>query len=453
MALDIALKRNERNWVDPLPEDLNDWAALGNEGWSYEDVLPFFKKIEHTKIGDDAYHGRTGLLGVEYANPMLEVSNFFIKAAVESGLKYNPDINGPRQDGVSATPCSIFKGIRQSTALAYLKPARKRKNLRVITGALVHRVIVEGNKAVAVEFKVRGRLQTEYATKEIVLSAGALRSPQILLLSGIGPTDQLKKYSIPQAQELPGVGSNHMEHPTAYVTYEVDIPTWCSEVSLLKQAIHGLNWLFRKKGPVNSSMVQAVAFIRSENAVGRPDLQFQLIPFGLHPRVMKYTANERGREIVTVLVSECQPGGRGRVELASADPGARPAIYPQLLASENSVKKMTAGIKKLREVFRASSISSRVKQELKPGLQIESDAMIEDWLRSTVIDGIHPCGTCKMGQDELAVVDERLRVRNIQNLRVVDASIMPTITTGNTNAPTIMIAEKGAAMILEDNHS
>jgi len=426
--------------------DFDHWADLGNKGWSYNDVLPFFQKIEHTTIGSDQYHGRSGPLGVEYANPMLEVSSLFIKAAVESGIPYNSDINGESQEGVSPTPCSTYQGIRQSTALTYLKGALKRKNLKVITGALVQRIVFEDDKAVGVEYMRSGKLYSVHASSEIILSAGALRSPQLLMLSGVGPRQHLLKHSIPCLFDLPGVGQNHMEHPAAYMMYEMALPTWSSEVSLFKQALHGSNWFFRKKGLANSGMSQAVAFTCSSPDATRPDLQLTLIPFGLDPKNKKN--NIKNKEVVLVIVNECRPESRGHIELESADPNAKPKLYPQLLGTQRSLERLTVGIKQVRKIFSSPSIKSHVRQEIAPGIGVETDADVYQWLRDTVIDTVHPAGTCKMGQDQLAVVDEQLRVHQVKNLRVADASIMPVITSGNTNAPTIMIAEKAASMIL-----
>lgn len=430
-------------------EDYNEWSALGNKGWAYKEVLPFFKKTENTTIGEDEYHGRLGPLGVEYANPMLEVSNLFIRAAIESGIKNNPDINGAVQDGISRTPCSTQNGIRQSTAIAYLQPVKKRKNLKVITGAVVKRIIFKADRAVGVELLRGGRNVIEEALNEIVLSAGAIRSPQLLMLSGVGRKGTLDSFSIPQLFNVPGVGLNHMEHPAAYVMYEMNLPSWCSEISLYKQFKHGLNWLFFKEGPANSGMSQAVAFVRSEDNLNRPDIQLTLIPFGLDPKNKKN--NISSRNVVLVIINDCQPGARGKIDLASGSIRDHPRIYPQLLGTEKTIRRIIEGVKIVRKIFNAAAIKPYVIKEIVPGVNVNTADHLEAWLRSSVIDTVHPSGTCKMGQDDLAVVDERLRVKHILNLRVIDASIMPTITTGNTNAPTIMIAEKGADMIIQDN--
>lgn len=432
------------------PGDYDEWASLGNEGWSFREVLPFFKKIERTDIGADEYHGRSGPLGVEFATPMLDVSHCFIESAIESGIPFNADINGKNQEGVSRTPCSTLNGIRQSTAITYLKPVMGRKNLKVITGALVNRVLLDGNRATGVEFSVYGRMQKEYAAHEVIVSAGAIRSPQLLLLSGIGPKAHLDKMGITVAVPSPGVGLNHMEHPAAYIMYEVDAPTWKPESTGLKYLLNGLNWLFRKQGPASSGASQAVAFIKTRDDLERPDIQIIFTPVGFESRGRDISAVSKNA--VMAVVNDCRPESRGRIELASLDPRHQPHIYPNLLGKESTIKRMTRGVKIVRDIFNAYPIKSCVIQEEVPGKNVQDDKAIESWLRSTVVDTVHPCGTCKMGNDEFAVVDQRLKVIGVENLRVVDASIMPSITTGNTNAPTMMIAEKGAAMILEDNH-
>lgn len=429
--------------------DYNGWKKLGNKGWSYEDVLPFFKKIEKTAIGSDKYHGRSGPLGVEYAKPMLDISHRFIEAAMGTGIPFNADINGKNQEGVSRTPCSTYGGIRQSTALAYLDPARKRKNLFVTTGALVERIIFDGEKATGIEYRKNGRLTQVLASKEIILSAGAVRSPQILMLSGIGPVDELEKFDIPLVKSSSGVGLNHMEHPAIWLRYEVDLPTWSAHRPFLKQVIHGLNWLLMKRGPATSGLSQAVAFFRSSPDEVEPDIQLIFIPISTERKGL--FRRPTSRNIVSVAINECRPKARGRVVLASANPTDAPLIYPQLLGGSETVKTMIQGILKVRDIFQSSMLKPYVKKELEPGFSAKTEKELEAYLRCNVVDTVHPSGTCKMGQDNLAVVDERLRVIGVENLRIADASIMPTITSGNTNAPVIMIGEKAASMILEDH--
>ncbi len=430
------------------PHDFNEWADLGNEGWSYNDVLPYFKKIEKTAIGSDEYHGRGGPLGVEYASPMLDVSHRFIEAAVEAGIPYNADINGKCQEGVTRTPCSIFKGVRQSTALAYLRPAMRRRNLTVVTGAQVQRIVFEGTTAVGIEYKRLGKLHRVDASKEIVLSAGAIRSPQLLMLSGVGPAEHLAAFNIPIVHDSPGVGRNHMEHPAAYMTYELDLPTWNRESTLFKQLCHGVNWFFRKKGPAGSGYSQAVAFVKTEEELLRPDLQLTLLPVSVGYENKKKHIDVK-RNMIKVIINQCRPTGRGRLELCPNNPKNPPLIFPELLGGKETIMVMTKGIEIVRKIFSADVIGAHVVEEIAPGNLFKAEDDLEVWLRQTTVDTVHPSGTCKMGQDDLSVVDERLKVRGVKNLRVADASIMPTITSGNTNAPTIMIGEKASAMILQ----
>jgi choline dehydrogenase len=431
--------------------DYDQWAALGNSGWGYDDVLPYFRKIEKTDIGEDSHHGRDGLLGVEYATPMMEVSERFIEAAVQAGLPFNPDINGAQQDGVTRTPCSTYKGVRQSTAITYLAAARSRRNLTVLTRALARRIVIENGQAVGVVFEHKGRVREYRAAREIILSAGAVRSPHLLMLSGIGPREQLQAVGIPVVSECPGVGRNHMEHPAAYITYELTLPTWNRDITLSRQLRHGLNWLLFKQGPAASGMCQSVAFLRSGPQALQPDIQVSFMPAGVEIDPTSQIHVPTGRNLVMAVVNALQPEGRGELRLASANPSDHPVILPQLLAGERTLDCMRKGIQAVRSIFASSPLAEHVTAELSPGPNCQSDSDLTAHLRKHVRDTVHPCGTCKMGNDALAVVDDRLRVRNIARLRVADASIMPLITSGNTNAPVLMIGEKAADMILEDN--
>jgi choline dehydrogenase len=324
-----------------------------------------------------------------------------------------------------------------------------RPNLKVITGVHVRRIVFEKNVARGVEFRQRGTDRIEMATHSIILSAGAVRSPQILMLSGVGPVEQLRKFDIPVVMGHPGVGLNHMEHPAAGVMYEVALSTWNKELPIHRQMYHGVRWLLRKSGPAASGYCHAVAFIRTDSALTRPDLQINLLPVGI-----VFDENKKrfdsSRNMVNVLVNSCRPLGRGRLELASANPVDPPLIFPRLLDGEATVDTMIKGIEIVRGIFNSPAMRPYVKREVTPGIGQQTRSDLTAWLRGATVDMSHPSGTCKMGQDGLAVVDERLRVRGVQNLRVADASIMPVIPSGNTNAPTVMIAEKAAQMILED---
>jgi choline dehydrogenase len=432
-------------------EDFDEWAKLGNKGWAYDDVLPFFKRMEATSVGDSYYHGRNGPVGVDYAAPMLDISHRFIEAASEVGILYNSDINGARLEGVSRTPCSVLNGVRQSTARAYLRPAMSRQNLKVVTRALVRRVIFEGRDAVAVEYTRSGTTYFAKAAREIVLSAGGIRSPHILLLSGIGPARQLRDIGIPVVSELTGVGQNYMDHAACHMLYNVKLPTWCRDLLLGRQAWQALRWLLLKTGPAQSGVSQAIAFVRTQDNCTRPDLQISLLPVFVDQSKIKRVDPEfspkDGCDRIMVYIDECKPAGRGHLRLASANAEDAPLVYPNMLGGERSIQTLIRGVHIVRKILAAGAIKPYITREVSPGSDACADASIEQWIRSAALSMAHPSGTCKMGQDELSVVDEKLRVRGVGRLRVADASIMPTIPSGNINAPTIMIGERAAALI------
>jgi choline dehydrogenase len=426
------------------PLDYDEWARLGNRGWAYNDLLPFFKKIERTHIGSDDYRGRAGPLGVDYAGPMLDVSHRFIEAATEIGIPYNSDINGARLEGVSRTPCSVYCGIRQSTAKAYLRPAMKRPNLAVKTRALVQRVIFDATDATGVEYTVGGKKCFASASKEIIVCAGGVRSPQILLLSGIGQREQLSQFGIPIVHELRGVGHNYMDHAACHMVYDVNLPTWSTELSLGSQIYHGLRWLLYKGGPARSGVSQAVAFVRTNPSLAEPDLQISLLPIARGKPNGRLESNNCDK--IRIYIDECKPASRGFLTLTSADATDAPRVHPNLLGGDKSIDILKSGVSIVRRLMAAGAIRSHVKREAIPGPDLTT-AEVEQWIRQSAVSMAHPSGTCKMGQDDTAVVDEELRVRGVRKLRVADASIMPAIPSGNINAPTIMIGEKAAALI------
>ncbi|BBD96785.1 choline dehydrogenase [Sphingobium amiense] len=424
--------------------DFDEWAELGNEGWSYRDVLPFFRKMEHTPMGSDEFHGRDGPVGVDYPDPLLDVTHRFIEAATEAGIPYNSDINGATNEGVTRTPSSIFNGVRQSTAQTYLHPALKRRNLKILSGASVHRVLFDGKDAIGVEYRKSGKIRKALAAKETILCAGGVKSPQILMLSGVGPEQTLRDVGIPVVHPLEGVGQNYMDHASVRLMYSVTLPTWSKEMVPHRQAMHGLNWLFRRKGLARSGVSQAVAFVRTDKTLPYPDVQISLLPLAVP------VAAGRGKNMMMLWANECKPTGRGTLTLSSADPEAPPKITPSLLSGNQSIDTIIKGIRIARGIMEAGAIRPYVLDEALPGREVQTDAEMERWIRETALSMCHQSGTCKMGQDEAAVVDARLRVRGVGRLRIADASIMPTIPSGNINAPTIMIGEKAAAMILED---
>lgn len=429
--------------------DYDGWAALGNAGWSYEEVLPYFRKSEANQHGADAYRGADGPLHVTDPRSIHPLSHRFVKAAVEMGIPANDNLNGASQYGVGISQATQRRGWRHSTARAYLGPARTRHNLQILTRAQVTRVLFEGTRAVGVEYLRGGQARELRARCEVILSAGAIASPQLLMLSGVGPGARLQEHGVHLVHDLPGVGANLQEHCGAWLVYEVNQRTYNNDQGLIRQGLHGLNWLLFGRGPATTPGAQAIAFVHTRAAEGTfPDVQIHFTPAGY-----KFTPTqvELYREpAVTMVPNVSRPRTRGRIELRSADPQDAPRIAIDLLGDNDDMHRLIAASRLIRRIAAASSLREAVVREMSPGPEVQSDAQWEAFLRDNVVPVYHPAGTCKMGQDRMAVVDERLRVHGIAGLRVVDASIMPTLVSGNTNAPTIMIAEKASSMVLQD---
>ena len=404
------------------PHDYDHWQELGNPGWSYQDVLPYFKKSEHQQRGASEFHGVDGELSVTDLIAPAVVSQRFVDAAVALGYDHNPDVNGAQQEGVGLYQLTIKDGKRHSTAAAFLVPILDRPNLTVTTGALVTRLLFEGTRTVGVEYLHEGTLHQVRVNQEVILSAGTFDSPKLLMLSGIGDAAHLKAMGIPVVADLPGVGQNLQDHPVVSVAHEAT------------QDLHPAS---------TSSAGEANLFLHTEgNLDAAPDLQFLFGPVVLAPP--GYTHSGLG---FTSFVCLTHPQNIGSISLRSSDPKDTPMFRMNFLQSEADVQKLVVGIKLLRNVFAASPLDEFRGQEIAPGADKQSDAALEAYVRDTCSTVWHPVGTCKMGTDPMAVVDSELKVHGIEGLRVVDASIMPTITTGNTNAPTIMIGEKAADLI------
>ncbi|MBD2520395.1 GMC family oxidoreductase N-terminal domain-containing protein [Nostoc sp. FACHB-973] len=409
-------------YVRGNPHDYDRWQELGNPGWSYEDVLPYFKKSEHQQRGVDAYHSVDGELSVSDLIAPAPISHRFVEACVAAGYDYNPDFNAKQQSGAGFYQHTIKDGKRHSAAAAFLLPIVERSNLTVTTGVLVTRLLFEGTRAVGVEYLHKGMLHQVGVNKEVILSAGAFDSPKLLMLSGIGNASQLQALGISVVLDLQGVGQNLQDHILVPVVY---------------QSIQDLHFAS------TSSIGEAGLYLHSEgNSEIAPDLQFFFAPVQFLP--LGYPAAAFG---FTDVVSLTRLQNRGSVSLRSSDPQDTPMIRMNYLQSEADVQKLVAAIKLARQLFQMSHFDEFRGAEIAPGADVQSDADIEAYIRDTCSTVWHPVGTCKMGNDHMAVVDPELRVHGIEGLRVVDASIMPTITTGNTNAPTIMIGEKAADLI------
>ena len=430
-------------------EDYDDWARLiGNTGaWSYRDVLPYFKRMETNPLGPSEYHGDSGPLVVSDVPTPHPLARVFYEGAKEIGIPFNPDVNGERQEGAGPNQGTVRFGRRNSAARAFLRPVMDRPNLSVETEAKVDKVLFKEGRARTVVYSRGGERREATADGEIILSAGAIASPTILLRSGIGPGDDLSQLGIPVVAESPGVGNNLQEHPAAWVAGYVDVSTYNTEVTPSGWVRHGLNWLLRGKGPAASPIAQAVAFVRTRpEEEERPDIQIHFIPTGYDfgPNGIKLL----DRPAITLPVNVCRPKSRSRLTLRSSDPNEPPRIFSNLLGDEDDVRRMVDGCKISRAIFESNAFKPHYQGLFMPAPDKRSDADIEAYVREYTLPAYHPVGTCKMGIDGMAVVDPELRVRGVEGLRVIDASIMPIVPSSNTNAPSMMVGEKGSDLVL-----
>lgn len=428
--------------------DYDSWAALGNAGWSYADVLPYFRRGETNENGEDEYRGGDGPLHTSNLRSRHPLAEKFVQAAIATGLPANDDFNGRAQEGAGFVQANQIFGRRHSAADAYLKPIRSRKNLQVRSKAQVSRLLIEDRRTIGIEYYRPDKSHhVVRVRREVILSAGTIASPQLLMLSGIGDTAELGSFG-PVAHHLPGVGKNLQDHVGVYLTYRVDQPTYNSEAGLFKSALHGLNWLLRGRGPGTAPGAQAMAFVKSDAAQPDPDLQLHFTPIGY-----KLTPDELiilKDPVVTGIPNVSRPASRGHLALRSGDFRDPPRIFSRLLDAESDVRALIAGCRRIREIFAAPPLAHHVVEEMAPGKHDMTDRDWEEFLRRESVTVFHPVGTCKMGNDPMAVVDSSLRVNGIAGLRVVDASIMPHLVGGNTNAPAMMIGERGADLILAD---
>jgi len=429
-------------------EDYDHWRQLGNDGWSFDDVLPYFRKSEDQQRGADDYHGTGGPLAVSDPAAPHPLCEAFIAAAKAAGYPRTDDFNGPHHEGFGYLQLTTRNGRRSSAATGYLRPARRRKNLTVVTGAHATRIRFEGARAVGVDYLRRGRNHTARASGEVLLSGGAINSPQLLQLSGLGPAQHLREHGIEVIADMQGVGDNLQDHYNGRLMYRCSEPVTLNDVvgNLPRGAIEAMRYVFLRQGFLTMGASYAAGFLRTDPAVASPDIQAGLALFstdkvgdGLHP----FSG-------FSVIVRLLRPESRGTVTLKSADPLDAPAIRPNFLHSPRDREGLVAGFKAMRRVMQAPVMQRFIDSEYAPGPEVTSDGDLLEFLRQRGGTSFHPVGTCRMGSDDQAVVDPRLRVRGIAGLRVVDAAIMPAIVSGNTNAPTIMIAEKAADMILAD---
>jgi choline dehydrogenase len=428
--------------------DYDGWRQMGNTGWGWDDVLPYFKCSEDYAPGADGFHGTGGEWRVENAKLSWEILDAFRDAAAEVGIPNTDDFNRGNNEG-----CGYFKvnqkgGVRWSTAKAFLRPAMDRPNLTVLTKAQTSRVVLEGKKAVGVKFQHDGVATRADAKGEVILAAGAVASPQLLQLSGIGPGDLLRSFDIPVLHELAGVGENLHDHLQLRLIYKVSNTVTLNQQanSLIGKIGMAINYALFRKGPLTMAPSQLGAFARSDPSRETPNLQYHIQPLSLD----KFGEPLHRFPAFTASVCNLRPESRGTLRIKSPDPRAAPAIDPNYLAHASDRQVAVDAIKLTRRICDATPLDLFVPEEILPGPEIQSD---EDMVRAAGEIGttvFHPVGTCRMGQDDLAVVDDRLRVRGIEGLRVIDASVMPSITSGNTNSPTIMIAEKASDMVRQD---
>lgn len=422
------------------PLDYDYWESLGNRGWGFRDVLPYFKKSETQARGASDFHGDEGPLHVSDLRCVNPLTRAFLAAAAELGVPPNADFNGATQDGAGLYQVTQKNGQRHSAADAYLKPALRRPNLRVVTRAHVARVLIENVRAVGVEYVRGGVTEEARADREVILAGGSINSPQLLLLSGIGPADEIKRAGVPAIHDLPGVGKNLQDHVMVSVGYLCTKPVSLANAESLKNL---LQYFLLKRGPLVSNVAEAGLFLRTREELEVPDLQLLFGPayyvnHGLNPR--KEHCFGFGPTLVT-------PESRGSISLRSAKPLDAPAIRANYLSTDADMRVIVEGVKLSRRLAHAKPFENYRGGELHPGSNVASDHEIASFIRVEAQTLYHPVGSCRMGNDAVAVVDARLRVRGVDGLRVVDASVMPRIIAGNTNAPTIMIAEKAADMI------
>ena len=439
-------------YVRGQPQDYDRWRQLGNAGWAWDDVLPLFKRTERQERGADEFHGGDGPLWVSNMRLSRPICDAWVAAAQAAGYPFNPDYNGATQEGVGYFQLTARKGRRCSAAVAYLNPVRGRSNLKIVTRAQVSRIEIEDRRATAVRYRGAGGVEQRIASRrEIILSAGAIGSPQILMLSGLGEAEHLREHGIGVAADLPGVGRNLQDHLQARLVYKCNEPTLNDEVrSLFNQARIAAKYALFRSGPMTMAASLATGFLRTGEHLETPDIQFHVQPWsadspgeGVHP----FSA-------FTTSVCQLRPESRGEIRLTSPDPTAYPAIRPNYLASETDRRTLVEGIRIAQRIAREAPLSTKISAAHSPGPDVRNDAAaLLDWARDTATTIYHPAGTCRMGSDSSAVVDARLRVRGIAGLRVADCSIMPEIVSGNTNAPAMMIGEKASDMLVEERRA
>jgi choline dehydrogenase len=432
--------------------DYDGWRQLGCEGWSWEDVFPYFRRTEHQERGADRWHATGGPLNVSDVTERHPVSDAVIDACVEAGVPRNDDVNAESQEGAGYYQLTVKNGLRQSAAVAYLHPAMSRSNLKVETRALARRVTLQGRKATGVEYAQDGRIVTARARREVILAGGAINSPQLLQLSGIGDGRLLQSLGVQTVHDLPGVGENLQDHYVVGTTFRLkpgtpSINETSRGLPFVKEAF---KYVFQRKGLLTLSAAHIAAFVKSRPDLISPDIQYHILPATVDTEKLASSGNMELEQAPGLTIAPCQvrPESRGWIRIKSADPTVYPAIQPNYLSDPLDREVIVAGLKWARKIASQPALQPYVQNELTPGEAAKTDADLLEYARNNGATIYHPVGTCQMGHGTRAVVDPQLRVHGIEGLRVVDASIMPRLVSGNTNAPTIMIAEKASDMIL-----
>jgi len=431
--------------------DYDEWRQRGCEGWDWESVLPYFRKAEDNQRGAGEFHGAGGPLHVANQPREWEIGKLLLQACQQAGIPFNPDFNGAQQEGCGWYQTTTKDARRWSTAVGYLRPARNRQNLVVRTNAHATRVLLENGRAVGVEYRTPDGLQSALASGEVIVSGGAYGSPQLLLLSGIGPGEHLQDMGIAVQHALPGVGHNLHDHFNTFCSWRISRYISLNELhhSLPRQLMAGIQYAMYRGGPMSGNGLYVGAFVRSDKRLERPDLQLNISAWSTIDR-NRHGIISHPHPGFAISPVHLRPEGRGTVRLKSPDPLAPPEIRFNFLRSEYDYQAVIAGMRIAREIARQQALQGLVMEETLPGSHVQSEEDLREDIRKRGVSNLHPVGSCGMGHGTMAVVDPRLRVHGVERLRVVDASVMPSIIAGNTNAPTIMIAEKASDMIQED---
>ncbi|WP_162652833.1 choline dehydrogenase [Lentilitoribacter sp. Alg239-R112] len=437
-------------------EDFEDWKNMGNTNWGWSDVLPYFKKSEQNDKGQDDFRGETGPLHVATMDKHLHpLCQNFIQAGQQIQIPHNADFNGAEQEGIGTYQNTMKDGMRMSTARAYIRPVNKRKNLHIIKKAMASRLLFDGTRTIGVEYNQNGKIRQAFAKHEVILSAGAINSPQILQLSGIGPAKFLKSKGIDVIHNARGVGQNLQDHLGLDFIYRSKVPTLNDQLhSWHGKLWQGMRYVLTRGGPLSAGVNQGGGFVRTRPDLTRPNMQlfFSPVSYTKAPPGKRPLMNPDPFSGFLLGYQPTRPTSRGHLKIKSTNPSDAPVIYPNYLATDYDIQEMLEGSKFMRKISEAPALKEIIEREISPGPEVQNDSEFIDDIRARAGTVFHPVSTCKMGSDpKRDVVDQRLRVYGVQNLRVVDASIFPTLTSGNTNAPTIMVGEKGADLILEDH--